>query len=176
MSATASSTAATSRTNFSALRNGTSTSRVSIVWQSYSSLVLAMKARNPQLTWRSGPVFPIRPWRQTTDRLANTAASVKSSVHCYVTKPMRSRAFPKTSCATAEKTVPKEKTKDIARQVSVYCLYFHFTANSCHSDYEKFTEINSASFVSAVARQPRTPRAGGQTIRRGPTLYIVLVS
>jgi len=30
--------------------------------------------------------------------------------------------------------------------------------------------------TSAVARQPRTPGRGGTTIRRDPTIYIVLVS
>jgi len=29
---------------------------------------------------------------------------------------------------------------------------------------------------SAVSRQPRTPRSWGATIRKGPTMYIVLVS
>jgi len=31
-------------------------------------------------------------------------------------------------------------------------------------------------FISAVARQPRNPRSGEATIRRGPTEHIVLVS
>jgi len=41
---------------------------------------------------------------------------------------------------------------------------------------ENFGDLNMAPH-SAVARQPRTPRSRvAPTIRRGPTMYIVLVS
>jgi len=59
----------------------------------------------------------------------------------------------------------------------VFFIIQDFWATCAFPEKQSRPESFHCIEYSAVARQPRTPRSGGApTIRRGPTIYIVLVS